>query len=61
MTPKPAESVIEEIHRTRQEISDRFDGDIVAIAEDAATRQAASERPVWIAETPRKSLNQSGG
>ncbi len=41
------ESPIEEIHRIRREISDRFGGDIAAIAEDAARRQAASHRPVW--------------
>ncbi len=41
------DSVIDEIHRTRREISDRFNGDIVAIVEDAARRQAASGRSVW--------------
>jgi hypothetical protein len=43
----PTDSVIDEIHRTRREISERFNGDIVAIAEDAARRQAASGRQVW--------------
>lgn len=47
MTPKPTESPIEEIHRIRREISERFGGDIAAIADDAARRQAASNRPVW--------------
>ena len=42
------ETPIDEIHRIRREISDRFDGDIAAIAEDAARRQTASDRPVWI-------------
>jgi hypothetical protein len=41
------DSVIAEIHRIRREISERFEGDIAAIAEDAARRQAASSRPVW--------------
>lgn len=41
------DSIIAEIHRTRREISERFNGDIAAIAEDAARRQAASDRPVW--------------
>jgi len=56
------DSVIAEIHRTRREISERFGGDVAAIAEDAARRQAASGRPVWqpkhdepIDETERKS------
>jgi hypothetical protein len=47
MIQKPNDSPIQEIHRIRREISDRFDGDIVAIAEDAARRQAAEKRPVW--------------
>jgi hypothetical protein len=47
MTNKVTASAIEEIHRTRQEISERFGGNIVAIAEDASRRQAASDRPVW--------------
>ena len=41
------ECPIEEIHRIRREISDRFCADIAAIAEDASRRQAASGRPVW--------------
>lgn len=51
MTRKPTESPIDEIHRIRREISDRFGGDLVAIAEDAARRQAASNRPVWRPKT----------
>jgi len=47
MTQKTTESPIDEIHRTRREISDRFGGDVFAIAEDAARRQAASDRPIW--------------
>lgn len=39
--------VIEEIHRTRREISERSDGNIIAVAGDAARRQAASGRRVW--------------
>jgi hypothetical protein len=46
------ESEIEEIHRIRREISDRFAGDIVAIANDAARRLAASGRPVWQPKPP---------
>lgn len=47
MIQKTSDSPVDEIHRIRREISDRFGGDIVAIAEDAARRQAASNRPVW--------------
>lgn len=39
--------VLDEIHRTRREISERFDGDLHAILDDARKRQAASGRPLW--------------
>jgi hypothetical protein len=41
------DTTIEEIHRTRREMADKFGGDIAAILEDARKRQAASDRPVW--------------
>ena len=44
--PKP-ESVVEELHRIRREISDKFGGDITAIAKDAAERLARSGRRIW--------------
>jgi hypothetical protein len=47
MIQKTTRSPIDEIHQIRREISERFGGDIAAIAEDAARRQAASERPIW--------------
>ncbi len=47
MTRKKTDSTIEDIHEIRREISDQFGGDVFAIAEDAARRQAASNRPVW--------------
>lgn len=47
MQKAKTESLIDEIHRIRQEISERFDGNISAIAEDAVRRQAASDRPMW--------------
>jgi hypothetical protein len=55
MIQKTTESPIEEIHRTRREISDRFGGDVFAIAEDAARRQAASNRPLWKPEHDEQS------
>jgi len=57
--PKP-ESAIDEIHRIRREISDRFGGDIVAIADDAARRQAASKRPVWQPKTANQAADGGG-
>ena len=41
------DTTIDEIHRTRQQMADKFGGDIAAILEDARKRQAASGRPVW--------------
>ena len=61
MIRKPkTESEIEEIHRIRREISDRFGGDIVAMANDAAQRLAASGRPVWRPKTTNKAMHASG-
>ena len=56
MIQKPkAESPIDEIHRVRREISDRFGGDISAIADDAAQRLASSGRPIWQPKRTNKS------
>ena len=52
--------VIDEIHRTRREISDRFGGDLHAILADARQRQAASGRPVWSPELANKPTHPSG-
>ena len=47
-TSPDSESVIPELHRVRREISDRFHGDIDAIAREAARRLAESGQPVWV-------------
>ncbi len=39
--------IIDEIHRTRREMSDRFGGDFRAMLDDARQRQLASGRPIW--------------
>ena len=39
--------ILEEIHKVRREISDRFGGDVHAIAADANARMAASGCPIW--------------
>jgi hypothetical protein len=39
--------IIEEIHRVRREMSDRFGGDFVAMLDDARHRQELSRRPIW--------------
>ena len=50
MTPDP---IVEEVHRTRQAIAQRFDNNLGAICEDARKRQAASGRKV-VQRSPRK-------
>lgn len=44
MTTDP---ILDEIHQTRREISDRFGGDFTAMLDDARRRQEASGRPIW--------------
>ena len=55
-----AETPIEEIHRIRREIPDRFGGDIAAIAADADRRARASGRPIWQPKTTNRTMQQSG-
>jgi hypothetical protein len=48
MIQKPeTDPVIGEIHAVRREISDRFGGDVHAIAADANARMLASGCPIW--------------
>lgn len=53
------DTIIDEIHRTRQQIADKFDGDISAILDDARKRQAASGRPVWQDKTTSTAMPPS--
>jgi hypothetical protein len=53
--------VIEEIHRVRREISDRFGRDLDAIVEDARKRQAASGRAIWSPDATNHARQRSGG
>jgi hypothetical protein len=41
------DTTIEEIHQTRQQMADKFAGDIAAILDDARKRQTASGRAIW--------------
>jgi hypothetical protein len=50
------ETPIEEIHRIRREISDRFGGDIAAIAADADRRAQVSGRPIWHGKTTDRTI-----
>lgn len=48
MIQKPkTDPIVEEIHAVRREISDRFGGDVRAIAADANARMLASGCPIW--------------
>ena len=55
------DTTIDEIHRTREKMADKFGGDIAAILEDARKRQAASGRPVWQSPSSSKTMHPSGG
>jgi len=55
-----ADSVLDEIHRTRREISERFGGDLHAILDDARKRQAASGRPIWSSGSANHPMRGSG-
>ena len=55
------DTTIEEIHRTRERLAEKFGGDIKAILEDARRRQAASGRPTWSALSANKPMPASGG
>ncbi len=54
------DTVIEAIHRTRREISERFNGNIEDIAKDAAMRLAESGRPIWQPKSTNKTMHPSG-
>jgi len=51
--------IIEEIHKVRREISDRFGGDVRAISADANARMAASGCPVW-KPSDNNAMHQNG-
>ena len=41
------DTTIDEIHQVREQIADKFNGNIEAILEDARKRQEASGRAIW--------------
>lgn len=53
------DTTIEDIHRTRERLAEKFGGDIKAILEDARQRQAASGRPIWQGTAANKTVNRS--
>ncbi len=55
------DTIIDEIHRTRERLAEKFGGDIKAILEDARQRQAASGRPIWHGSVANKAMHPSSG
>jgi len=51
------DTIIDEIHRIRQRMAEKFGGDIAAILEDAWKRQEASGRTIWQGPSSNKDLN----
>ena len=60
MTQKPSDrdTTIEDIHRTRRRIAEKFGHDLAAIVEDAKQRQAFSGHEIWKPQ-PRSSKASS--
>jgi hypothetical protein len=54
------DTIIDAIHRTRQQMAERFGGDIAAILEDARKRQQASGRAVWQRPSSNQASNATG-
>ena len=46
LNPSHSDSTIRDIHAIREQLSDKFDGDMAAILEDARQRQQASGRRI---------------
>ena len=59
--PTTTDPILDEIHRTRREISERFGGDLHAMLEDARKRQAASGRPTWSPGSANHAMQRGGG
>ncbi len=55
------DSVLDEIHQARREISERFGGNLHAILDDARKRQAASGRPVWSPSAANRKMQRNVG
>ena len=54
------DNTVEEIHRTRRQMAEKFGGDIAAILDDARKRQAASGRPIWQSPLSSKASERVG-
>ena len=62
MIQKPStDTIIDEIHRTRRMMADKFGGDFRLMLDDARRRQTESGRPIWQPNTTNKTIHPSGG
>ena len=61
MTRTKTDTTIDDIHAIRRETSDRFNGDVFAIARDAARRQLESNRPLWRPNTTNNPMHVRTG
>ena len=52
--------ILDEIHRTRQQMAEKFSYDIAAILEDARKRQEASGRAIWPSRSAETSSEAAG-
>ena len=55
-----SDPIIEEIHRTRRDMSDKFNGDFVTMLKDARRRQEVSGGKVWQPKPPSKADQRDG-
>jgi hypothetical protein len=55
------DTIIDEIHRIRERMAEKFGGDAAAILEDARKRQEASGRADWQGPSSRKACHPTGG
>ena len=55
------DTTIEEIHRTRRRIAERFKGNLLAMIEDARKRQEASGHPMWLPHASNHAARPTGG
>jgi hypothetical protein len=53
------DTTIDELHKTRERLAEKFGGNIAAILEDARRRMAASGRPIWQGSAPNKSPHRT--
>ena len=54
------DSTIDDIHRTRERLAEKFGGNIKAILDDARRRQSELGRPMWDDSSANNSIPPSG-